>query len=105
MANEVKAEVTLSCKVIKDKKIPYARVEREESIIQLYADKPLEDAVYGAMINLFSWIVEEYGVRPKDAYIMISCIPDFRIKVYQIVKSPLHPYVVGAEIPKKYLKK
>jgi acetamidase/formamidase len=105
LANEVKAEVTLSCKVIKNKKIPYARIEREESIIQLYADKPLEDAVSGAMVNLLSWIVEEYGVDPRDAYVMISCIPEFRIKVYQMVKSPSHPYVVGAEIPKKYLKK
>ena len=60
--------------------------------------------MFGAEINLMSWIVEEYGVRSQDAYIMISCIPEFRIKVYQMVKSPLHPYVVGAEIPRKYLK-
>jgi len=95
----------LSCKVIKNKKIPYARIEREESIIQLFTDKPLENAVYKAVINLMSWMVEEYGARPKDAYIMISCIPEFKIKVYQMVKSPNNLYVVGAEIPKKYLKK
>ena len=104
-ANEVRAEVSLSCKVIKNKKIPYARVEREESIIQLFADKPLEDAVHRAITNLMSWMVEEYGVRAKDAYIMISCSPEFKVKVYQMVKSPNLPYVVGAEIPKKYLKK
>jgi len=62
----------LSCKVIKNKKIPYARIEREESIIQLFADKPLEDAVYKAVINLMSWMVEEYGARPKDAYIKFT---------------------------------
>ena len=103
-ANEVKAEVSLSCKVIKNKKIPYARIEREESIIQLFADKPLEDAVHRAITNLMSWMVEEYGVRAKDAYIMISCSPEFKVKVYQMVKSQNLPYVVGAEIPKKYLK-
>lgn len=103
-ANEVKAEVSLSCKVIKNKKIPYARIEREESIIQLFADKPLEDAVHRAITNLMSWMVEEYGVRAKDAYIMMSCSPEFKVKVYQMVKSPNLPYVVGAEIPKKYLK-
>jgi len=103
-ANEVKAEVSLSCKVIKNKKIPYARIEREESIIQLFADKPLEDAVHRAITNLMSWMVEEYGVKAKDAYIMISCSPEFKVKVYQMVKSPNLPYVVGAEILKKYLK-
>ncbi|MGM0365547.1 MAG: acetamidase/formamidase family protein [Actinomycetota bacterium] len=103
-ANEVKAEVLLSCRVIKNKKIPYARIEREESIIQVFADKPLEDAVHRAIINLMSWMVEEYGVKPKDAYIMISCSSEFKVKIYQMVRSPNLPYVVGVEIPKKYLK-
>jgi amidase len=103
-ANEVKAEVSLSCKVIKNKKIPYARIEREESIIQLFADKPLEEAVHRAITSLMSWMVEEYGVGAKDAYIMISCSPEFKVKVYQMVKGPNLPYVVGAEISRKYLK-
>jgi acetamidase/formamidase len=34
VANEARAEVTLSCQVLKDKKIPYARIEKEESIVQ-----------------------------------------------------------------------
>ena len=103
-ANEVKAEVTLSCRVIKNKKIPYARIEREESIIQLFADKPIEDALHRAIIHLMEWMVEEYGVGPKDAYIMISCSSEFKVKVYQMIRSPNLPYVVGAEIPRKYLK-
>ena len=90
--------------MIKNKKIPYARIERDGSIIQLFADKPLEDAVYRAVTNLMSWMVEEYGVKAKDAYLMITCSPEFKIKIYQMVKSPYLPYVVGAEIQKKYLK-
>ncbi len=103
-ANEVKAEVTLSCRVIKNKKIPYARIERKESIIQLFADKPLEDAVHRAITSLMRWMVEEYGVNAKDAYMLVSSSSEFRVKVYQMVKSPNLPYVVGAEIPRKYLK-
>lgn len=82
------------------------REQREKNQLSNYLQiNPLENAVYKAVINLMSWMVEEYGARPKDAYIMISCIPEFKIKVYQMVKSPNILYVVGAEIPKKYLKK
>ncbi|MBM3709375.1 MAG: hypothetical protein FJW61_02985 [Actinobacteria bacterium] len=64
----------------------------------------MEDAVHRAITSLMSWMVEEYGVSAKDAYIMISCSPEFKVKVYQMVKSPFLPYVVGAEIPRKYLR-
>ena len=103
-ANEVKAEVTLSCRVVKNKKISYARIERQESIIQLFADKPLEDAVHRAVISLMHWMVDEYKVKARDAYMMISSSSEFRIKIYQMLKGPNLPYVVGAEIPRKYLK-
>lgn len=103
VANEVKAEVILSCEIIKNKKIPYARIEKEESIIQLFADKPLEDAVHQAMVNLMDWMVKDFSVKPRDAYILISTVPDFRINIYQMIRNPLFKYVVGAEFPKKYL--
>jgi amidase len=103
VADETKADVTLSCKVIKDKNIPYARIEKEGFIIQLYADKPMEEAVHHAIIHLMDWIVEDYGINPRDLYAMISILPDFRIRVYQMIRDPLLKYVVGAEFPKKYL--
>jgi len=49
------------------------------------------------------WIVEDYDIKLRDLYIMLSVLPDFRINVYQMVKHPLFKSVVGAELPKKYL--
>lgn len=102
-ADEVKAEVTLSCKVIKNKKLPYARIEKKDSIIQLFADKPLEEAVHNAVINLMDWMITDYNISPRDAYVIISICPEFRINIYQMVKWVDFKYVAGAEIPKKYL--
>jgi amidase len=102
-ADEIKSEVTVSCKIIKNKTIPYARIEKEDSIIQLFAASPMEDAVQHAIVNLMDWIVQDYKVDLRDLYIMFSVIPDFRIRVYQMVRHPLFKSVVGAEFPKKYL--
>jgi amidase len=103
VANETKAEVILSCEVIKNKRIPYARIEKKESIICLYAAKPLEDAVKTAITCLLGWMVSEYGLSPREAYLRITTDPDFRVNVYQMVKVGWINYTVGAEYPKKYL--
>lgn len=103
VANETEAEVTLSCTAIKQKTIPYPRLEKEESIVSLYAARPLEDAVQTAIINLMDWLVTEYGMEPRDVYFQLSVNPDFRINVYQMVKAYRLQYTVGAEFPKKYL--
>ena len=86
-------------------RIPYARIEKKESIISLYAAKPLEDAVNKAITHLLGWLVNEYGMDPRDAYIQISINPGFRINIYQMVPMGKLLYTVGAEFPKKYLQK
>ena len=102
-ADETRAELTLSCRVIKNKKIPFVRLEKAESIVSLYSFRPLEDAVESAIVNLMEWMVTEYGVSERDAY-MHTCInPDFRVNVYQMVRLGRIQYTAGAEIPKKYL--
>ena len=102
-ADETRAELTLSCRVIKNKKIPFVRLEKRDSIVSLYSFRPLEDAVESAIINLMEWMVNDYGVSERDAY-MHTCInPDFRINVYQMVRLGRIQYTAGAEIPKKYL--
>jgi acetamidase/formamidase len=89
--------------VIKDKTIPFVRLEKPDSIVSLYCFRPLEDAVESAIINLMRWMVDEYGVSERDAY-MHTCInPDFRVHVYQMVRLGRIQYTAGAEIPKRYL--
>ena len=102
-ADETRATLTLSCRVVKNKTIPFVRLEKEESVVSLYSFRPLEDAVETAIVNLMEWMVTEYGVSERDAY-MHACInPEFRINVYQMVRIGRIQYTVGAEIPKKYL--
>ena len=102
-ADETAAELTLSCSVIKSKRLPFVRLEKADSIVSLYSFRPLEDAVESAIVNLMEWMVDEYGVSERDAY-MHTCInPEFRVNVYQMVRIGRIQYTVGAEIPRKYL--
>lgn len=103
VADETRAEVTLSCQVIKGKRIPFLRVEKPDSIVSLYCDKPLEAAVTSAIIALMEWMVEEYSVDAREAYMHVTINPDFRVNVYQMVALGRIRYTVGAEMPKKYL--
>ena len=102
-ADETRAELTLSCRVIKNKRIPSLRLEKEKTIVSLYSFRPLEDAVETAIINLMEWMVKEYGVSERDAYMHVCINPDFRVNVYQMVRIGRIQYTVGAEIPKEYL--
>jgi acetamidase/formamidase len=102
-ADETRSELRLKCRVIKNKRIPFVRLEKADSIVSLYSYRPLEDAVEMAIVNLMEWMVTEYGVAERDAY-MYTCInPEFRVNVYQMVRIGRIQYTVGAEIPRKYL--
>jgi amidase len=102
-ADETRAEVVLSCRLIKDREIPFARVDNETSIVQLNVDKPLEKAINQAFLWLIDWLVEEYGFTPRDAYVLLSIDPCVRINVYQMVDIGRLRYTVGVEFPKKHL--
>jgi len=104
IADEVRAEVRLSIGLVKDRKIPFPRVIKRDSIIQLNCSIPLEDAVSQAMLWLMEWMVDEYKVPPKVAYLHTSVNPDVRVRIYQMVKIGALRYTVGVELPKKYLK-
>jgi acetamidase/formamidase len=102
-ANECRAELELRCEVIKGKRIPNPRIETPETIIQLCSDKPLEAAVNRAMIDLVDWMVTDYGVNAKDAYMFMSICPDVRIHVYQMCPIGRLRFTVGVEIAKRHL--
>jgi acetamidase/formamidase len=102
-AAETKSTVRLKLEVIKQKRIPWMRIEKPDSIISLHAFRPLEIAVETATVNLMDWLIADYGFSPTDAYCFVSTCPDFRINVYQMCKLGKLNYVAGAEVPKKYL--
>ncbi len=102
-AAETKATVRVKLDVIKNKKIPWMRIEKPNSIIAIHANRPLEVAVETATFQLMDWLISEYSFTPTDAYCLVSTCPDFRINVYQMCKIRHLSFVAGAEIPKRYL--
>jgi acetamidase/formamidase len=102
-AAETMATVRVKLDLIKGKRPPWMRIEKPQSIISIYAFRPLEVAVETATINLMDWLIADYGFTPTDAYCLVSTCPEFRIHVYQMCKLGKLNYVAGAEIPKRYL--
>jgi amidase len=103
IADETRAEVTLSCEIIQDKRLPSPRIEKPESIVCLYSYRPLDDAVRTAMMHLFEMMVLDYGVPPKEAYMHLCINPEVRVNVYQMIPVHRIQYTVGAEMPKRHL--
>jgi acetamidase/formamidase len=102
-AAETQATVRLHLQLIKKKRLPWMRIEKPDSIVSVYAYRPLEVAVETATINLIDWLIADYGFSPTDAYCLVSTCPDFRINVYQMCLVGRLNYVAGAEIPRRYL--
>jgi acetamidase/formamidase len=102
-AAETRATVRLRLEVIPRKKIPFLRIEKPDSIVSVFAAKPLEVAVETATLNLIEWLVSEHGHSATDAYCLVSTCPDFRINVYQMCQLRHLNYVAGAELPRRYL--
>jgi amidase len=102
-AAETTSTVRLSLDLIKGTSIPFMRIEKPDSIIALYAYRPLEIAVETATTHLMDWLITDFGFTPTDAYCLVSVCPDFRIHVYQMCRVGKLSYVAGAEIPKRYL--
>ena len=102
-AAETKATVRVKLDVIKEKRVPWLRIEKPDVIIATYAFRPLEVAVETATVLLMDWLISEYGFTPTDAYCLVSTCPDFRVNVYQMCKLGKLNYVAGAEMPKRYL--
>jgi acetamidase/formamidase len=103
LADETRATVQLKVNVIKNKKLPGVRIEKPDSIVAVGMDLPLDQAVYNAADNLMAWMEQDYGIKPQDSYMRFSADPDFRVRVYQMVRANIN-HVVGAEYPKSRLK-
>jgi acetamidase/formamidase len=103
VADETRAEVVLSCSVIKNTTIPFLRIEKADSIIQLNVNKPLEVAVTQAFLWLMEWLVREYNMDKREAYLHMGINPDVKINIYQMFPARRMGYTVGVAFPKKNL--
>jgi acetamidase/formamidase len=102
-AMEIRSVVTLHCEVIKHKRVPFMRLEKDGSIISLASARPLEEAIWRASIQLMEWLIDEYQCSPRQAYLLLGINPDFRVNVYQMALMGKLQYTVGAEISKRNL--
>src|SRR5262245_9603144 len=102
-AAETMATVRVRLDLVKGKRMPWMRIDKPQSIVSVYAFRPLEVAVETATVNLMDWMIADHGFTPTDAYCLVSTCPDFRINVYQMCKLGKLNYVAGAEVPKRYL--
>jgi acetamidase/formamidase len=102
-AAETNACVRLRFELVKGRRMPWMRIEKPDSIVALFASKPLEIAVEAATFHLMDWLISEHGFTPTDAYCLVSTCPDFRINIYQMCRIAKLSYVAGAEIPRRYL--
>jgi acetamidase/formamidase len=102
-AAETMSTVRVHLELIKQRRFPWMRIEKPDSIVAVHAFRPLEVAVETATVHLIEWLVEDFGFSPTDAYCLVSTCPDFRINVYQMCKLGKLNYVAGAELPRRYL--
>src|SRR5437588_7664274 len=63
-AAETNATVRVRLDLVKGKKIPWMRFEKPQSIVSVFASKPLETAVETATINLIDWLIVDFGSAP-----------------------------------------
>src|SRR5947209_4848129 len=66
-AAETRATVRLTLDLIRDRPIPWMRIEKPASIVSIYACRPLEAAVETATVNLIDRLVNDHGfVLPQS---------------------------------------
>ena len=101
VANESPGLGVFKCEVLKNTRIPYARIEKEDTIIQLNNGRPLDRILHEATVWLMQWLINDYDFDERECYDFLATCPDFRYNVYQTV--PPDHYTIGVEIAKRYL--
>lgn len=102
-ANEIEAEVVLSCSVLKGKQPPFVRVETPTHLIQLASQRPWEDAVEQAFLWLLDWLVEDHDVDPRVAISHFNADPGVQVRVYCTSVVDKTKGSVGVKFPKSRL--
>ena len=105
VADEAAGTVTLSCDVVKGKRLRNVRVENGDAFISLFCYRPMEEAFKQAVRDLILWLEEDYGFSRREAYLLMSMCPDCRLRTYQMCAGLGRLMTtVGAEFPKYLLR-
>ena len=104
IADETAADVTLKCDVIKGKPTPgVCRIEKPDTIVQVDSARnsgSSERALENCFLNMMRWLVEDYGISQREAYLHMTANSLVRVNVYQATTGF---FTCGVEFPKRYL--
>lgn len=104
-ADETRGEVQVRCGVVKDKQIPFPRIETEDRLIQMACYRPLEEAVRMGTRWLMEWLRDDYGVSEEEAFWLVEINPDFRVTIGNMVTLGRIEYTVSVEVTKSSLER
>jgi amidase len=103
--DESRAVLTLRCRLQKRSELPFVRVETPEAIIQLNSLRPIDEAIKQANLWMLDWLVEEYGLTPRDATLQLAVNPEVRNHIYALNMWGAMKYTVGVSFPKRNLRR
>lgn len=104
IADETAADVTLRCDVLKGVTTPgVCRIEKPDSIVQVDSARNaggMDRALENCFLNMMTWLVEDYRLSKREAYLHMTANSLVRINVYQFTTGF---FTCGVEFPKRYL--
>lgn len=100
---ETRADVTMSCEILSGPTIPAPRVQTPTHIVQLNSARPLEEAIDQAFRWMLEWLVTDYELSARDAYVLLGIHPEVRVCVYQVVRIGRLMATVGVAFPRSLL--
>jgi len=104
IADETAADVTLTCDVLKGRTTPgVCRVEKPDSLVQVDSARNaggMEAAMKACFLNMMRWLVDDYGMSRREAYLHMTANSLVRVHVYQFTTGF---FTCGVEFPKRCL--
>lgn len=96
---ECRADVVLKVDILRgDTVMKWIRIEDDEYIMSVACEDTTDNAFYSATGEMLSWMVEEYGYKPEDAYLLMGQLMSARCTQFV---NPTRTYI--CKMPKKYL--
>ena len=104
IANETAADVTVSCTVLKGRQTPGVfRIEKPDSLVQVDSGRNsggMDRALTNCFVNMIRWLVSDYGLSKREAYLHMTANSLVRINLYQYTTGF---FTCGVEFPKRCL--
>ncbi len=79
------------------------RIEKPDSIVQVDSARnsgSMERALNNCFLNMMRWLVDDYGISRREAYLHMTANSLVRINMYQFTSGFC---TCGVEFPKRYL--